>query len=103
LHSAASSRLDSDLASSPMLRISGTVSLKRELASTADVSRIKEFHRGDRGSCGISCPTFKFGRVAVNLTNLAVMSNRDGCDLTGFWAAGEIVGGRFLCNYPVNR
>lgn len=49
-------------------------------------------------TCGI---TFTFGGVAVNPRNAAVVSNADGKDIPGLWAAGEIVGGCFFGNYPV--
>jgi predicted oxidoreductase len=49
-------------------------------------------------TCGI---TFTFGGVAVNPRNAAVISNADGSDIPGLWAAGEIVGGCFFGNYPV--
>jgi succinate dehydrogenase/fumarate reductase flavoprotein subunit len=49
-------------------------------------------------TCGI---TFTFGGVAVNPRNAAVVSNADGKDIPGLWAAGEIVGGCFYGNYPV--
>jgi len=50
-------------------------------------------------TCGI---TFTFGGVAVNPKTSAVVSNSDGKDIPGLWAAGEIVGGCFYGNYPVN-
>lgn len=49
-------------------------------------------------TCGI---TFTFGGVAVNPKTAAVISNSDGKDIPGLWAAGEIVGGCFFENYPV--
>jgi len=49
-------------------------------------------------TCGI---TFTFGGVAVNPKTAAVISNADGRDIPGLWAAGEIVGGCFYGNYPV--
>lgn len=49
-------------------------------------------------TCGI---TFTFGGVAVNPRTAAVVSNVDGKDIPGLWAAGEIVGGCFFGNYPV--
>jgi predicted oxidoreductase len=49
-------------------------------------------------TCGI---TFTFGGVAVNPKTAAVISNADGKDIPGLWAAGEIVGGCFYGNYPV--
>jgi len=51
-------------------------------------------------TCGI---TFTFGGVAVNPKSSAVVSNSDGKDIPGLWAAaGEIVGGCFFGNYPVD-
>jgi succinate dehydrogenase/fumarate reductase flavoprotein subunit len=49
-------------------------------------------------SCGI---TFTFGGVAINPRTAAVISNSNGEDIPGLWAAGEIVGGCFYGNYPV--
>lgn len=51
-------------------------------------------------TCGIS---FTFGGVAVNPRTAGVISNVDGKDIPGLWAAGEIVGGCFYGNYPVGN
>jgi succinate dehydrogenase/fumarate reductase flavoprotein subunit len=50
-------------------------------------------------TCGI---TFTFGGVAVDPRTAAVISNADDRVIPGLWAAGEIVGGCFFGNYPVN-
>jgi succinate dehydrogenase/fumarate reductase flavoprotein subunit len=49
-------------------------------------------------TCGI---TFTFGGVAVNPKTAGVISNGDGREIPGLWAAGEVVGGCFFGNYPV--